>query len=64
MYILDGHGDEGHGCFDMGVDRWGLSKVAHHVLPQATYASWTVFMSSTVATKEGLDIQKFAKSNS
>ena len=26
-----GRGHEGHGCFDMGEDRWGLSKVANHV---------------------------------
>ena len=62
-YIFNGCGDEGHGRFDMGKDRWGLSKAAHHVLPQATCASWTVFVSSTATTKEGLDVQKIAKSN-
>ena len=28
------HGDEGHGRFDLGDDTWGLSMVAHHVLPK------------------------------
>ena len=62
-YIYDDRGDEGHGHFDMGEDRWGLSKVTNHVLPQAACASWTVLVSSTTTDEEGLDVQKFAKSN-
>ena len=62
-YNFNDHGHEGHSRFDMGEDRWGLSKAANHVLPQAACASWTVLVSSTTTTEEGLDIQKFLKSN-
>ena len=62
-YIFNDRGDEGHGRFDIGEDRWGLSKAANHVLPQAACASWTVLVSSTATNEESLVVQKFAKSN-
>ena len=60
-YIFNVRGDEGHGRFDMGGDKWGLSKAAHHVLPQATCASWTVFVSSTAVAEEDLDVQNICQ---
>ena len=43
---------------DMLVSIWemidGLSKAAHHVLSQAADASWTIFVSSSVAAEEDI----------
>ena len=57
-YIFNDRGDEGHGRFVMGEDRWGLSKAANHDM-----CIMDCLVSSTATDEEGLDIQKFAKSN-
>ena len=57
-YIFNDRGDEGHGCFVMGEDRWGLSKAANHDM-----CIMDCLVSSTATDEEGLDIQKFAKIN-